>query len=75
MKKPSKKQILWSVVGAAAGYAWYYFVGCTTGSCAIGSNPYISTMYGGVVGFIASGGIDRKKAEPDSAKAREGENV
>lgn len=33
-------------LGAMAGYAYYYFIGCTTGSCPITGNPWISTLYG-----------------------------
>ena len=40
------------VLGALAGFAWYRFVGCRTGTCAITSNPYLSTLYGALMGFL-----------------------
>ncbi len=40
------------VLGAAAGYAYYYFVGCNSGSCAITSSPVNSTIYGAVMGGL-----------------------
>lgn len=40
------------VVGAILGYTYYYYIGCTTGSCAITSNPFISTAYGGLIGLV-----------------------
>ncbi len=46
------KKILPVVIGSALGYAYYYFIGCRTGSCPISGNPYISTVYGAVVGLI-----------------------
>jgi hypothetical protein len=44
--------VLSIVLGAAAGLAWYRFVGCRTGTCAITSNPYASTFYGALMGFM-----------------------
>jgi hypothetical protein len=45
--------ILGIVLGAIAGYAWYRFVGCSTGTCPITSNPWTSTLYGGVMGGLS----------------------
>ena len=41
------------LVGAAAGYAYYYYIGCASGSCAITSNPFRSTAYGMLMGGLA----------------------
>lgn len=38
--------------GALAGYAYYYFIGCNTGTCAITGSPVNSTAYGAVMGMI-----------------------
>lgn len=40
-------------IGALAGYAYYYYVGCASGSCAISSKPINSTLYGMVMGGLA----------------------
>ena len=48
-------------LGGAAGFAYYYFVGCNSGSCAITSNPYISTTYGMIMGLLLS--INGKKGK------------
>lgn len=48
------KRILPVLVGAFLGYAYYYFIGCRTGSCPITSNPWISTFYGAFAGLIIS---------------------
>lgn len=37
-------------VGAGAGYLLYRLVGCRTGFCPITRNPWISTLYGAVLG-------------------------
>lgn len=40
------------VVGAVAGYLYYTFIGCTTGTCPITSKPLNSTLYGAVMGGL-----------------------
>ena len=40
------------IVGAVAGYAYWQFVGCSSGSCAITSKPLNSTLYGAVMGGL-----------------------
>ncbi len=55
------KRGLFTVAGAVAGFAYYYFIGCASGSCPITSNPYISTAYGALVGIV--GGWQTKKKE------------
>lgn len=54
MKKWGKR-ILFALLGAGAGFAYYSVVGCTTGACPITSNPYISTAYGALVGVLLGG--------------------
>jgi hypothetical protein len=49
---PIVKRIAASLVGAAAGFAYYYYIGCASGTCPITGNPYISTAYGAAVGFL-----------------------
>jgi hypothetical protein len=46
-----RKRILFSVIGALGGYAYYYFVGCSSGTCPITSDPWISTAYGAGMGL------------------------
>lgn len=48
---------LYSVAGAALGFGYHLLVGCSTGACPITANPYISTLYGAVMGFLFSGGL------------------
>ncbi|HPT43271.1 MAG TPA: DUF6132 family protein [Paludibacteraceae bacterium] len=40
------------LAGAAGGYLYYYFIGCASGTCPITSNPYISVLYGALMGFL-----------------------
>ncbi len=50
------------VIGAALGFAYYYYIGCRSGTCPITSNPWISTGYGALFGLILTWG-NRKKNE------------
>ena len=50
------KKYSWTIaggfIGAAGGFAYYFFVGCSSGNCAITSNPWISTLYGALMGGL-----------------------
>lgn len=47
-----KFTIIGILVGAMAGFAYYYFVGCASGTCAITSSPINSTLYGAMMGGL-----------------------
>lgn len=64
------KRVFPVLAGAGLGYAYYYFIGCNSGACPITSNPYISTIYGAVAGFIIS--LPNKKG---TAKEESNEQV
>lgn len=51
------RSILFLLVGAVLGYGYHRLVGCRTGSCPITANPYISTVYGAVMGLLLSSGL------------------
>lgn len=44
--------IIGIVLGLGAGYAYYYFIGCANGTCAITSNPVNSSLYGAFMGGL-----------------------
>ena len=52
----SKKAIIITavgvIVGAIAGYAYYHYVGCASGTCVITSKPLNSTLYGALMGGL-----------------------
>lgn len=49
------------VLGAIGGYAYYYYIGCVSGQCAITSSPVNSTVYGMVMGGLALDIFKKKK--------------
>jgi hypothetical protein len=46
--------VIGAVVGGGLGFAYYKFVGCSSGACPLTSNPVISTIYGSVVGALVA---------------------
>ena len=48
----NKLYVIGAVVGALAGFLYWKYVGCLTGTCAITSSPVRSTIYFAVLGSI-----------------------
>ena len=46
------KPLIAIIIGGTAGFLFYYFVGCNSGSCAITSDPYGSVIMGSLLGFF-----------------------
>ncbi len=53
--KSNSLYFIGAVLGAMAGYAYWYFIGCASGSCAITSKPLNSTLYGALMGLLLFG--------------------
>lgn len=53
ISKSFLRPLLGILMGSAGGFLYYYFIGCSSGSCAITSNPFMSTLAGGFLGFFA----------------------
>jgi hypothetical protein len=53
--------IIGIVLGSIAGYLYYHYVGCRSGSCPINSNPTISTIWGAIIGYLI-GDMFRKRS-------------
>jgi hypothetical protein len=48
------RMVLFVLGGAILGFGYYRIVGCRTGTCPITSSPYISTLYGALIGLLAA---------------------
>jgi hypothetical protein len=47
------KKALFAFVGAGIGFAYWRFIGCTSGSCPLTANWHTSTLFGGLIGILA----------------------
>jgi len=65
----NKKSFLWGsigvLIGALAGFLYWKYVGCISGTCAIWTNPTKSTLYGALLG-----GLLLLSVVPDNSKAK-----
>jgi hypothetical protein len=50
------KILIGASAGILAGFVYYRLVGCSTGSCPITSNPWITMSFFGIFGVIMSSG-------------------
>lgn len=66
--KNNKLTILGFIIGAIAGYLYYHFIGCASGSCAITSQPINSTLYGALMGSLFFNMFKREEIHLKKAK-------
>ena len=45
-----------ALIGGLIGFGVYHFIGCSSGTCPITSNPWISTVFGVIMGAMVAGG-------------------
>ncbi|MCB0409010.1 MAG: hypothetical protein KDD29_02255 [Flavobacteriales bacterium] len=55
-----KYSLIFMVLGAIGGYLYWNYVGCVTGSCAITSVWWRSTIYGAIIGWLLGDLINDK---------------
>ncbi|MGA2623875.1 MAG: DUF6132 family protein [Bacteroidota bacterium] len=65
---PHLKKTLAVLLGAGGGFAYYHFVACSSSTCPITGNPWLSTAYGALIGWIAAPSM--KKNEDNSSADR-----
>lgn len=58
----NKLTVLGILAGAAGGYLYYHFIGCTSGSCPITSQPVNSTLYGAMMGGLLFSSFKKEKS-------------
>lgn len=50
-----------AALGAIAGLLYWKYVGCLTGTCAITSNPFRSSIYFAIFGALIIGSFKKEK--------------
>ena len=55
-----KRDLIGITLGAVAGFLYWKFVGCSSGTCMITSKPINSTLYGALMGFLVVGIFTKK---------------
>ncbi|NQV29524.1 MAG: hypothetical protein HQ508_01435 [Candidatus Marinimicrobia bacterium] len=68
MTKNHIKMLSGLFIGAVLGFGYYSYIGCASGTCAITSNPYISTVYGAMMGLVFAWPAKEKEANSENGK-------
>jgi phage shock protein E len=56
-----KLTLIGVLLGAIAGYMYYSYIGCASGTCAITSKPLNSTLYGALMGGLLLNSFKKDK--------------
>lgn len=74
-KKKLIFRIAISVLGILAGFLYWKYVGCASGTCPIQSKWYLSSLYGGVIGYLISGLFIKEKPKTDTNDTKTNDNI
>ena len=55
--------IIGLIIGGIGGYIYYLTIGCSSGSCPITSNPWLSVLWGLILGYLIGDLFTKKKKE------------
>jgi len=55
--------IIGLIIGGIGGYIYYLTIGCSSGSCPITSNPWLSVLWGLILGYLIGDLFTKKKNE------------
>lgn len=70
----NKLYIIGAVLGAAAGFMYWNFIGCSSGTCMITSKPLNSTLYGGTMGALLLGMFQKEKDKSSVSSSKNNDN-
>ena len=69
--KRYKWKILGVTLGALAGFLYWYFIGCVSGTCPIQSHWQSSMLYGGLIGYLVPKSPKKKKENSTSEEVKQ----
>ncbi len=55
--------IIGLIIVGIGGYIYYLTIGCSSGSCPITSNPWLSVLWGLILGYLIGDLFTKKKKE------------
>lgn len=55
-----KRILIGVTLGAVAGFLYWHFIGCNSGTCPITSKWHNSTIYGALIGLLLASSSKRK---------------
>lgn len=60
-----KLELIGALSGSVAGWCYWYFVGCASGTCAITSSPVNSSLYGALMGGLLLSTFKKEKPKEE----------
>lgn len=64
-----KWKLVGVLIGSAAGFAYWYYIGCVSRTCPIQSHWQSSTLYGALIGYILPNSPSKnKKVNEENSK-------
>jgi len=68
MKSGYMMMIIGGCIGAIAGWLYWKFVGCASGTCPITARPLTSTLYGALMGALLLSAFTPEKNKAQKPK-------
>jgi hypothetical protein len=56
-----KLEVIGLILGAIAGFLYWKFIGCASGTCMITSKPLNSSLYGALMGYLVLSMFKKEK--------------
>ncbi|PBQ30690.1 hypothetical protein CNR22_02510 [Sphingobacteriaceae bacterium] len=64
-----KLELMGILVGSVGGWMYWFFIGCSSGTCAITSHPINSSLYGAFMGAVLLGILRKETKKEEQQKS------